>query len=38
VALRRTGRVFLNAVGVCRDVIGRELAIRPMAVGRTEAG
>ena len=32
------GRVFIDAAGVCRDVIGRELTARRMAADRTKVG
>ena len=35
---RRTELVFLDAAGVCRDVIGREMATRPMATRPMGAG
>jgi hypothetical protein len=38
VVLRRAERVFVDAAGVCRDVVGREVAARRIATDSTEAG
>jgi len=38
VVLRRTERVPVDAAGVCREVVGRELTVRRMAADHTGSG